>query len=162
MAVLCFHDALETFLQLGLDDHEGEMKERSEFLQLFDTLKTKAPGLENRDAPVRVNDARKVVKHKSIEISGNEVERRCERTRVFLEQNSTTIFGVDLFNALLSDRIGDEKVRDSVQAAEAALEAGHFQKSVKQAPIAFDELTRRHGLVSHISHIPRSAGSQPS
>lgn len=151
VAVLCFHDALEIFLQIGLEHHEADSKERAEFLQLFDSLKAKVPTLENRDALKRVNDSRKVVKHKAIEITSKEVERCYDRTRAFLQQNSPTVFGLDLFTAVLSDSIADDKVRAVVKKAEAALEAGDLPESLTQAASAFDDLARRRGLVSKIA-----------
>lgn len=147
-AVLHFHDAIEMFLQLGLEHHSGETKARSEFLQLFDALKAKVEELNGRDALARVNDTRIAVKHKAIDISAEEVMRCYERTRDFLSQNSVSVFGIDIFAAALSDRISDEKVRNTVKAAEASLEAGQFQELIRQAAIAFDAVSRRSGIIS--------------
>jgi hypothetical protein len=148
VAVLCFHDALEMFLQLGLEHHSGETKDRAEFLQLFDALKANVGALGGRDGLVRVNSVRIAVKHKAIDISSEEVMRCYERTRDFLAQNSVPVFGIDIFAAALSDRLADDKVRDSVKAAEAALQASEFLESVKQAAIAFDSISRQSGITA--------------
>lgn len=147
-AVLHFHDAIEIFLQLGLEHHRGETKARSEFLQLFDALKAKVEEISGRDALARVNDARIAVKHKAIDISAEEVMRCYERTRDFLSKNSVPVFGIDIFAAALSDRISDENVRNTIKAAEASLDDGQFQESIRQAAIAFDAVSRRSGIIS--------------
>lgn len=148
VAVLCFHDAVELFLQLGLEHHGGETKDRAEFLQLFDALKVKVGALAGRDGLVRLNSVRIAVKHKAIDISTEEIMRCYERTRDFLAQNSVPVFGLDIFAAPLSDRIADDKVRGSVQAAEAALKTGEFLESVTQAAIAFDSVSRQPGFTA--------------
>lgn len=145
-AVLCFHDAIEIFLNIGIEHAGGEISDRMPFMELFGSLAKVAPALEGKALLRAVNDARKLVKHAAQEISDDEVRRNLGRTRSFLEQNSIQIFQIDLFSLSLADGISNEQIRSLLQNANVDHEAGNYRESVMKSAHARVLASRSYGL----------------
>jgi len=93
-SVLSFHDATESFLQLGIEHHEVKTGRHTEFIELFDELNKHLSGLELRDWLKRLNDTRIAVKHKALDVSAEEAKKCRSRTQVFFEVNCPKILNV--------------------------------------------------------------------
>jgi hypothetical protein len=159
-SVLCLHDAIELFMQLGIEHHNvstGNQK-HPDFILLFDDLSQNVTGLEGRDGLNRLNKTRVAVKHNAIQVSIDEVKLCRERSRVFFEVNCQRLLQVDFFSFSTADGIIDVNIRAKIQEAELALSAGDLMKCAAAVAKAFESLERTHEYFSGIG-IPTSKES---
>ncbi len=147
-SILCFHDSIETFLQIGIEHHQATIRAKTDFLELFKALKEKVADLEGKNALTKLNDARIMVKHKALELSKAEAERCWSRSQSFFEENCPKVFGVEFFSFSISAAICDEHVRNKIQMAEQALGEGKLPESLAEAAKAFDTLKKSHEVFS--------------
>jgi hypothetical protein len=110
-SVLSFHDATESFLQLGIEHHDVKTGRHTEFIELFDELNKHLSGLELRDWLKRLNDTRIAVKHKALDVSAEEARKCRSRTQVFFEVNCPKILNVEFFSFSMSESITDETIQ---------------------------------------------------
>jgi len=116
-SVLSFHDATESFLQLGIEHHDVKTARHTEFIELFDELNKHLSGLELRDGLKRLNDTRIAVKHKALDVSAEEARKCRSRTQVFFEVNCPKILNVEFFSFSMSESITDETIQKILQEA---------------------------------------------
>lgn len=147
-SVLCFHNSIEMFLQIGIEHHRAKTGNKDDFLALFRALKEKVPDLESENALMKLNQVRVMVKHKAVEPSNAEVERCQTRSKEFFEKNCPKVFCVDFFSFSMTSAISQEEIRNELQAAERALGEGNFLDSLTAAAKAFARMRISHKFFS--------------
>jgi hypothetical protein len=146
-AILTLHDTLELFLQL-IAEHL-EINRRRNNVHFMDYWTLTEPKLRELNKPVltqkiameRLNRARVDFKHLGINPSKSSIEDDfCVNTRIFLENNSLSVFDTDLFDISLVDLINCEKAKKYLKKAEKLQSEGNTEDALLNISAAFEYL----------------------
>ena len=134
-SLLSFHDCAEMFLLLIAEDH-GAKNEVSTFMEYWN----KYPELTLRESMNNLKERRRILKHKGIFPSKNDIEESRVTITQFLKENTFKFFGVNFDTISLADLIDNLNVKEYVLKTEAFLEQGDMFECLLNAKIGFEEL----------------------
>lgn len=125
------HDTVELFLCLACE-HLNTGKNEIGFMKYWDILSPKvgSPGLTQRVAMRRLNQARVNFKHHGLMPSEIDFEGFRVATTLFLEENTPTIFGRSFDSVSLVDLVACEAAREHLRAAERQVEEDPKQSAL--------------------------------
>jgi hypothetical protein len=136
------HDTVELFLCLACE-HLNTGKNEIGFMKYWDILSPKvgSPGLTQRVAMRRLNQARVSFKHHGIMPSVIDFEGFRVTTTLFLEENTPAIFGRSFDSVSLVDVVACEPAREHLRAAEREVDENPNQAALSCRK-AFAEILR--------------------
>ena len=134
-SILSFHDCAEMFLLLVAEDH-GDKTEPKSFMDYWN----KFPDLTLYEPMNSLKERRRVLKHKGIFPSKDDIEESRVTITQFFRENTAKIFGIDFDTILLADLIEYSNIKEYVQNAETALNQGDMYECLLNAKIGFEEL----------------------
>lgn len=140
-AILLGHDSAEMLIRAIADHHQVRLGDR--FLGFWDEIKKKT-GIEppHKGQMDRLNNVRGAFKHKGILPNAAVVADLLPLTRSFCEESTETFLGIKYDQISLADLIPNDRARQLLKDAEAAIAAKDMQKALGSLGIAFDVLIR--------------------
>jgi hypothetical protein len=128
IAILSFHDSVELFLQLCLDElsiNVNEKKsERLTFMDYWGKIEEKGKKLSRKTSMNRINTARNGFKHHGNIPSKLDIETFRATTNDFFTENCITIFNIDFNDVSLIDAIKFDRTRETLKQAKLNFETG--------------------------------------
>jgi hypothetical protein len=145
-SLLTMHDTVELFLCIACE-HLDTGKKELRFMEYWDVLSTKleSPGLTQKEAMRRLNQARVDFKHFGLMPSQIDFDGFRVTATLFLEENTPTIFGRGFDSISLVDLIESAAARESLRNAERQLGQDQTKESVASSKIAFEQILEEHG-----------------
>ena len=134
-SILSFHDCAEMFLLLVAEDH-GDKTEPKSFMDYWN----KFPDLTLYEPMNSLKERRRVLKHKGIFPSKDDIEESRVTITQFFRENTEKIFGIDFDTISLADLIEYPNIKEYVQNAETALNQNHIYECLLNVKIGFEEL----------------------
>ena len=143
VAVLTFHDAVESFLALACEHHSAAVDKRTDFDKYFVKLVEPPIGLNlaGKAAMIRLNNGRVNLKHYGILADPTFIEEMRVAVRNFFEDNTPLVFGVALNSISMVDLIDDPEARANLAEALALIEQKNIKNVVRKTALAFYLLT---------------------
>ena len=140
-AILFAHDSAE-MLMCAIADHK-HVKLPERFLAFWEEIK-RTTDIEppHKGQMDRLNNVRVAFKHKGILPNANVVADLLPITRSFCEEATETFFGIKYDEVSLADLIPNDRARQLLKDAEAAMATKNTQEALKALGIAFDILIR--------------------
>jgi hypothetical protein len=136
-SVLRFHDAAEFFLHLA-SERLGAHVASERFMAYFEEIPKKLGADLTQQEPMRrLSNSRKALKHHGTMPSKLDIEAFRASATSFFEENTPTVFGASWDRISLVDFVEAERARESLRAAEQALERGEYTESLENAACAF-------------------------
>jgi hypothetical protein len=146
-SILCFHDAIDLFNQLAAEylrktdtDKKlvsGGKRTNLFMMEYFDLI----PELTLKPSVKKINDRRNTLKHNGEIPSDVSIEESKITSKLFFEENTEKIFGLNFHEISLLNLIESQTVKKLLQEAESCLCIGQFSKCADEAAKAFNELT---------------------
>lgn len=146
-SILCFHDAIDLFNQLSADYLNKSDKEKKAasnknsnklfMMEYFDLI----PELTLKPYIKRINDRRNALKHNGEIPSSISIEESKVTTRLFLEENTESIFKLNFDDISLISLVQNSEVLNFLKQAEIYLKEENFSKTAEEAAKAFFVLT---------------------
>jgi hypothetical protein len=166
-AVLTLHDTIELFLQLIAEQLNVNQRLRDiHFMEYWSLTEPKLrelnkPMLTQKIAMERLNKARVDFKHYGNPPSKTSIENDfCSNTKIFLEDNSLSIFNIRFFDTSLIDLVNCEKAKIYLKKAENLVIAGNTEEallnisaSFKYLIYDFKERMEKNGLRSPLNFV---------
>ena len=137
LAISPLHDAVELFLQAGLEHKEGTLVGKTDFLAYWAALKQKGIELSHYEPMKRFNEARVALKHRGTLPAHTHVEEFRQIVGRFFEENSPILFELPFSEISLSGLVNNELVRDSSRLAEKAIRDGDSTSALEEAAKAY-------------------------
>jgi hypothetical protein len=143
LAVNGLHDAVEAMLGLAAEHRGIPLRNRADFLQIFEAVAGEVPEIAHHRSPLKaLNDGRVGYKH-----SGNVLDRMTiERHRVnvmnFLVEASQHTLGQAFEIVNMTGFIADSEARGLVEQAEVLWSAGRSLEALAVLRMAFRRLVR--------------------
>lgn len=137
LAISQLHDAVELFLQIGLEHNEAALNGSKDFLAFWSAFEAKGIELSRYEQMKRFNRARVGLKHDGTLPALSEVESFVAIVGGFLEENVPKLFGLKFSDISLSGLIKNDLVRRSLLLAEEAIQKGDCTTALQEAAKAF-------------------------
>lgn len=144
LAISSLHDAVESLLSLSAESLGANVKNRADFIQLFDAvgdaLTRPASVAGHRSAMNALNQARVGFKHHGNRVDEQTLRRHFANAENFLADLTDAVFSVRLEDVSLLLFIRDPKVRQRLESAGDNWANGNHHEAMQDLWIAFDEL----------------------
>lgn len=144
LAISSLHDAVESLLSLCSEALGANVKNRADFIQLFDAVEVRLAELPSisghRSAMNALNQARVGFKHHGNRADELTLKRHLANGENFLSDLAGAVFSVRLDEVSLLLFIRNEKVRQYVDNAGARWAAGERHEAMQDLWLAFDDL----------------------
>jgi hypothetical protein len=168
LAILAFHDAAESFLQLACERY-GTGENKADFMRYWDLLAEKGITVPQREVMRRLNAARRGLKHQGILPAQVEIEGFRAAITNFLYDSAPQLLGVNFDQVTLVHLIEDMEARTKLEEAFKAFTAHDHQIALGEAAVAFILVQRanarrllplfpRHASPTLSGMVARSAG----
>lgn len=143
VALLTFHDAVEIFLNLASEHLDASIKNNQNFIDYWTSISDKLTTgtiLTEKTAMMRLNKARVNLKHYGISPNKAELEDFKIITKIFFEENTKSIFGIDFSSISLIDLIQCVDAKVDLKTAEKLLQEGKIEESLEKIAFSFAKL----------------------
>lgn len=137
-SILAFHDSIDMFLDLALENI-GIKKKEKEKIYLLDYW-DKIPSLTLRESIGKLNERRINLKHKGFIPGRIEIEASRINTTEFFEQNTGAQFGVEFRDISLINLVLFSSVKRHLEKAQQLLNQNKLDESLENSAYAFEEL----------------------
>jgi len=144
-ALLTFHDSVELFLNLSAQHLDAPIKNNQNFIDYWTIISDKLPVgtiLSQKTAMIRLNKARVSFKHHGISPNKAEIGDFQIMTKLFFEENTNSIFGIDFSSISLIDIIQCVDAKVDLKTAEKSLQEGKIDESLEKIAFSFAKLFR--------------------
>lgn len=146
LAINTLQDSVEGLLALAADHLRASVKNRADFLQLFDAVVAETDAGDNlagfRQAVASMNTARVGFKHHGNAPSDPTIRRHVDRAREFMEALTESAFGRPLESVGLLLFVQNEDVRKYLEEARARWSSGDRPQAMHALRQGFDQLVR--------------------
>jgi hypothetical protein len=145
-SVLSFHDAIEMFLGLACEHKNVSVPVNTYFMQYWERLDPvlQPDGLSQKRSMTRLDKARGNLKHQGIRPSKEDVDSHHAAARLFFEENTPTVFAVELHRVSLVSFVRPIHARQDMEEAVSLKEQGDVEGSLIKIAIAFDKVIDVH------------------
>lgn len=142
LSILSFHDSVELFLQLALDQL-GVGKKVEHFMDYWEIVASgKGIELSQKESMRKLNNARVSLKHFGSAPSTMDIEYFRVMTEAFFNENSPLIFGSQFKDVSLIDLIKCESARGALRKARSGFESADICQALQDLAVAFEYLIR--------------------
>ena len=136
-SILAFHDAIEMFLMLVYEHLDcGNDKN----YKTIDDYLGNIPGVKMKESAKALNKCRNSLKHQGQFPSKADVEKHRVNSFSFLQENTSTLLGLDFDTISLIDLVAFVDCRNFLKAAQERREEENFFESVVETRKAFNSL----------------------
>lgn len=140
-ALLAFHDAVELFLHLACDQHGVSLKPKASFEDYFAALSEKVGPLASKVSMMRLNEARRNLKHHGNLPHVEDMESFRFGVQAFFDENTPRLFnGVGFSDVTLADMVACAKARKQLVSAADHWQSGRLGEASTSLALAYDEL----------------------
>ena len=145
-SVLTFHDAIELFLALASEYLDvGKRLRDIRFMEYWSLInpilkKRGKDGLTQKISIDRLNDARVALKHHSNPPSKSAIEGFRNSVTNFFEENTPTVFDIEISNISLIELIECQATKNSLKEAQKMLKENKIEDSFDKVALAFAQL----------------------
>ena len=145
-SVLSFHDAIEMFLSLACEHKNVSVRVGINFMEYWERLDPvlKPEGLSQKRSMTRLDKARGNLKHQGIRPSKEDIDSHRAAARLFFEENTPTVFAVELHRVSLMSFVRPTHARRDMEEAVRLKEQGDVEGSLVKIAIAFDKVIDVH------------------
>ena len=145
-SLLSFHDAIEMFLGLACEHKNVSVPVNTYFMQYWERLDPvlQPDGLSQKRSMTRLDKARGILKHQGIRPSKADVDSHRAAARLFFEENTPTVFAVELHRVSLVSFVRPIYARQDMEEAVSLKEQGDVEGSLVKIAIAFDKVIDVH------------------
>ncbi|GHU01752.1 hypothetical protein FACS1894147_02200 [Spirochaetia bacterium] len=140
IAMLSFHDSIESLLVLGCEHHNIGNTKNLKFDQYFAELESKGIVITQRTTMQRFNNARVALKHHGTTTSKIEIETFKINCANFLRENTLSIFGLDFDAVSMMDLVLYETTKNRLVNAEKEMAACDYKNALSEITFAFWEM----------------------
>jgi hypothetical protein len=147
-ALTSFHDAVENFLGLVVEQLGVDVRKAPDFIQYWEVIKPKYE-LPSKAAMKRLNDWRVALKHNGTFPSEHQIEQARTLVADFFATVTPKVFGVDFDSVEMVDLITQAETARLVREAQTHADAGDYVAAMAGLSLAFEEL-RKHYAGEHI------------
>jgi len=141
IAILSFHDSVELFLQLCLDELSinvtNKENERLTFTGYWSKIEEKVKPLSQKTSMNRLNTARNGFKHHGNIPSKLDIETFRATTNAFFTENCKLIFDIDFAEVSLIDAIKFDRTRETLKQAKLNFEKGRKIECLRDIILSF-------------------------
>jgi hypothetical protein len=149
LAVLSLHDCLEWFI-VTASEHLGIDPGRGTLLDSFDKI-AKDSEISNRSTLAKVLSARRELKHRLTLPAPSSIMELCLGTKIFLVENSSTVFAIDFEATSLVDMIQSTEIRDFLKEATMLRDRREHVAAMHKIENAYSELQKEFQLNLRLS-----------
>jgi len=146
-AILTLHDAVECFLQLGLEKLAGKSKKGSNnildsYTEELNTILSEKGEKTTISRPFikRLNSLRNQLKHESIFIDFKEIERLYSESTLFFIDFTKIIFDLNFEDVSLLSLISNQEIRSYLINAKKEIDVGNLNDALISIAKAFYEI----------------------
>jgi hypothetical protein len=145
-SVLGFHDAIEMFLGLACEHKDVTVPTSIHFAQYWERLDPvlQPDGLSQKRSMTRLDRARGNLKHQGIRPSKEDVDSHRAAARLFFEENTPIVFGMELHQVSLVSFVHPTSARRDMEEAVNLKEQGDMEGSLMKIAVAFDKVIDVH------------------
>lgn len=137
-SIMLFHDSIDMFMQLVSEKKGIKIKDR-EKIYLMDFF-TKIPELKLEPSIKKINDRRNSLKHNGQIPAKIEINECKIIAKLFFEENTSIIFGIDFNEVSLFNLIPYTSVREYLEKAKEFKTKKEYKNSLEEIAKAFYEL----------------------
>ncbi|KOV35654.1 hypothetical protein AB0420_35960 [Streptomyces caelestis] len=141
-ALTSFHDAVENFLGLVVEQLEVDVRKAPDFLGYWEVIKPKLE-LPSKAAMKRLNDWRVALKHNGSFPSEHQIEQSRTVVADFFTTVTPKVFGVDFDSVEMVDLITQDETARLVREAQTHADVGDYVAAMAGLSLAFNAL-RKH------------------
>jgi len=143
-AILTFHDTIEMFLVLALQDHDAYSARRNyNFHEYWAELEKVGVNVTQAGTMESLNKVRVQFKHHAIPPSTGAVENARVNVRDFLVENTAAVFGVNFEDISMASAVSFfERTRTYLEQAESLVAASQYDDALGRIAFAFELLLK--------------------
>ncbi len=144
-ALLTFHDSIELFLNLCSQHLDATIKTNQNFMDYWPAISAKLSAgtiLTQQAGMMLLNKARVNFKHYGISPNKAEIDDFKVITKLFFEENTKSIFGIDFSCISLLDLVQCPGAKDDLKIAEKLLQEGKINESLEKIAFSWMKLFR--------------------
>ncbi|MFX0077292.1 MAG: hypothetical protein ACFE96_17765 [Candidatus Hermodarchaeota archaeon] len=155
ISVLMFHDCIELFLILAAEKVGGTISDKMFILDYVNVINQQLVNdkLSQKGTLKRLNDTRKTFKHKGILLGESEIEALRITTKLFLDENTNLIFGINFDEISMIDLIENQNVKQILANSQKYFITNNFKEALEHIAIAYSVLIKEIKISKKLSDL---------